>query len=225
LQQAQQTFVTAQSALDRAQQLSIADKSLEAQANLQKAQQDFNSAQSALDRTQQTTLQANQQNFAASQNEIQNTFTSRQAELVRQGQSDLQAKEIASREAITALEQAGITNRFDQDLALKSRMFSIEQANIDARQTRDNENQLKKLGYQYTLDQGKIPTAFAAQISNTTMQGVNTIMADSALSAADDGNGGSPKTRAIQNVINYANAQINWASKFYGTTIPPITPS
>lgn len=242
LLQAQQNHAAAQAALDRAQQLSIADKSIEAQANLQKAQQDFNASQSVLDRAQQTALQTGAQTFAAGQNAIQNDFAARQAELQRQGQSEMQAKDIASREAMTKLEQAGITNRFDQELALKSNEFSIEQANIDARQTKANEAKLTEMGYQYTIDQAKIPTAFAAQISNTTMQGVNTIMADSNLSSTNDGwidskglyvagtgtppagaTPSSPKTRAVQNVINYANAQISWASKFYGTTVPPIS--
>jgi hypothetical protein len=84
------------------------------------------------------------------------------------------------------------------------------------------------LGYQYELEKTKIPAAFAAQITNTTMLGVNTIMADSTLSATVDGkepSGSSPKTRAVQNVINYSNAQISWANTFYGATISPLAAS
>lgn len=48
------------------------------------------------------------------------------------------------------------------------------------------------------------------------MQGVNAIMADGNLNA-------DQKKAAIDNVVNYANSQISWAEKFYGTEIPDIT--
>ncbi len=53
---AQQGFQGGQSALDRAQQTAMADKSIGAQQSLQSAQQTFQQAQSALDRTQQATM-------------------------------------------------------------------------------------------------------------------------------------------------------------------------
>jgi hypothetical protein len=214
---AQQKFATAESALDRATQISLADKSIEATSNLEKARQDFTAAQTTLDRAQQIALQQGQQLFTAGQNDIQNTFTARQAELQRQGNSDLQAKEIASREAMATLEQSGITNRFDKELALKSSQFTIEQNNLDMRQIQDNAAQLDRLGLQIKADQQKIPTAFAAQISNTAMNGVNAIMADGVLTA-------DAKKTAITNLISYANSQITWANKFYSATIPPLTP-
>lgn len=90
LQTAQQNFVAAQSALDRAQQTALADKSIVAQQELQKAQQVFQSAQSELDRAQQTNLQASQQ-----------TFQSGQANLDRAQQATLTAQQIAAQERLT----------------------------------------------------------------------------------------------------------------------------
>ena len=216
LQNAQQTFAGAQAALDRAQQLAISDKSIQAQANLQKAQQDFAGAQAGLDRAQQTALQAGQQEFTAGQNKSQQDFLSRQSELEQSGLDFRQARDIASREALTKLEQAGIDNRFDQELALKSSQFSVEQTNLEKRQIADNAAQLDRLGLQIKAQNQNIPTTFAANISNTTMSGVNAIMADGQMDA-------TAKKNAIANLVTYANSQIAWAEKFYGATIPKIT--
>jgi len=49
------------------------------------------------------------------------------------------------------------------------------------------------------------------------------LIADSTLSAVKDATGTSPKSRAIQNAVDYANAQIKWANTFYSTAIPAMT--
>lgn len=238
LEGAKQNFTAAQSQLDRAQQTAMADKSIEAQQALQAAQQNFSAAQSALDRAQQTNLQTGQQSFQASQSaldraqqtslqmsqqqfqssqqQIQNDFNMRVQQLQESGQDFRQARDIASREALTKLAELGVQNRFDQELALKSSQFNIEQYNLDKRQLIANQNELDKLGLQIKASTAQIPTTFAANISNTAMNGVNAIMADGNLTA-------DAKKAAIANIVNYANAQISWAQKFYGATIPAIT--
>jgi len=214
--QAQQNFASAQAQLDRAQQIAVTDKGISAQANLQKAQQDFTGAQSALERAQQTSLQTGQQQFAAGQNTIQNDFAARQAELERSGRTTLQAQQIASSEAMARLQEAGVTNRFDKEIALKSSQFSVEQNNLDKRQLIDNSAKIQAIGLQIEANRDNIPTNFAATIVNTTMAGVDAIIADGTLNAA-------AKQAAINNLVTYANSQIAWAAKFFGTTIPPIS--
>lgn len=233
-----QNFSAAQAQLDRAQQTAVTDKSIKAQADLATAQQNFNAAQSALDRSQQTSiqkgqqtfesaeaalnrkqqeaLQTGQQEFTASQNAIQNTFAARQAELERSGRTALQAQQIASSEAMAKLQEAGVTNRFDKEIALKSSQFNIEQNNIDKRQLIDNKAKFDAIGLQIEANRDTIPTTFAANIANTTMAGVDAIIADGTLSA-------DAKKGAINNLVTYANSQIAWGAKFYGTTIPPIS--
>ncbi len=245
---ARQGFTSAQAALDRAQQTALNDKGIKAQQDLQTAQQNFGAAQSALDRaqqaglqesqqrfqsgeglaarqfqagqsemdrSQQSQMQSSQQQFQAVQSQIQNDFNMKVQQLQESGQDFRQAREIATREAMTKLEQQGITNRFDQELALKSQSFNVEQYNIERRQILQNEAELNRLGIQIKANNAQIPTTFAANISNTAMSGVNAIMTDGNLS-------GDAKKAAIENVVGYANSQIAWASKFYGTTIPPI---
>ena len=65
-----QKFNAAQADLDRAQQLVLSDKSIEAQQALQRAQQAFQGAQSDLDRANQKALQESQQTFQATQNNL-----------------------------------------------------------------------------------------------------------------------------------------------------------
>jgi len=74
----------------------------------------------------------------------------------------------------------------------------------------------KQIGFKAKVDLQNIPTAFAANISNTTMSGVNAIMSDGTMTA-------DTKKAAITNLITYANAQVDWANKFYSAAIPPIT--
>ena len=95
---------------------------------------------------------------------------------------------------------------------------------------------------QNTLNTANLPKTYAANISTVTLDKVNTLIADSTLSAVADkwyntsGNTwvagappaagyqtSSPKSRAIQNAVDYANAQIKWANTFYNTTIPAMT--
>ena len=160
-------------------------------------------------------LQQGQQSFEAGQNDLQRGFQENMAKLQESGMDFRQAREIASREMMTQLEMAGVNNRFDRELALKSEMFNTEQYNLERRQILDNQAQLERLGLQINANNQNIPTSFAASISNTAMTGVNAIMADANMTAAS-------KQTAVNNLINYANAQISWAEKFYAVAIPRL---
>jgi hypothetical protein len=204
-QQSQQNFQGTQAQLEREQQTA-----------LQQSQQNFQGTQAQLERAQQTALQTSQQDFTAKQQTIQNDFNRQLQQLQESGLSQRQATEIASREAMVRLEQAGIANRFDRELALKSSQFNIEQYNLERRQLLQNQAQLDQLNLQIRANRDTIPTSFAANISNTAMAGVNAILADGNMNA-------DAKKGAIANLVSYANAQISWAEKFYGTTIPRVT--
>lgn len=103
-----------------------------------------------------------------------------------------------------------------QELAQKQSMFNAEQANLDKRQLIQNQAEMDKLGLQIKANRDTIPTSFAANMSTTVMDGVKEIMADGNMTA-------DAKKAAINNLTTYANAQIAWAEKFYGATIPAIT--
>lgn len=158
---------------------------------------------------------ATQQQYSMQQLSSQQYFQERIAALEQSGLDFRQARDLASREMLFKLEQAGITNRFDQELALKAEQFNVEQYNLERRQIIDNQAQMERLGLQINANNQNIPTSFAANISNTTMAGVSSIMADPNMTAAS-------KQAAINNLINYANAQIAWAEKFYATAIPRL---
>jgi hypothetical protein len=249
MQREEQQFRSGESALDRAQQSQLQsnqfgfqgtqadlDRSLQQalqanQISAQDAQQmrDIASREglAAADRFLQQTLQANQFGFQGGQAaldrnqqlnvlNIQQNFQERMTALEQSGMDFRQAREIASREMLTRLEQAGVDNRFDRELALKSEMFNVDQLNQERRQIVDNDAQLQRLGLQINAQNQQIPTNFAASISNTTMMGVNAVMSDATMSA-------DAKRAAVQNLVNYANAQIGWAEKFYKVAIPALS--
>lgn len=249
LQKAQQDFTSAQATLDRAQQTALADKSIEAQKALQIAQQEFTSAQAALDRTQQTSLadkniaaqqalQANQfsfqgqqaeleraQQMTLSQNQIQaqkdlqstqQSFQSAQAELDRAQQAAMADKSIAAQQALQTAQYNFQSAQADMDRAQQVNLQISQQTFQAEQQVKQNQADLDKLGVQLNFQKAQVPATFAANISNTAMNGVNAIMADGNLNA-------DQKRAAIDNIVNYANSQISWSEKFYGTTIPKIT--
>ena len=216
LQTAQQTFTGAQSALDRAQQTALTDKSIEAQNALQAAQQNFAAAQAGLDRVQQTTLQTGQQ-----------TFTATQAGLERGQQTALATAQqtfASAQSALDRAQQVALTDKSlkaQADLQTAQQTFQTTQAALDRAQKTELQNdqqsaQLEQLGFQAKANLQNIPPTFASNISNTTMSGVNSIMADGTMTA-------DTKKAAITNLIAYANAQVDWANKFYSASIPPIT--
>jgi hypothetical protein len=117
--------------------------------------------------------------------------------------------------------------KFGQNAQLQTNLATQQQAaalqaqtqgekSVAERQLIDNQAQLDRLGLQINANKQTIPTTFAANISNTAMTGVNSIMADGNMNA-------DAKKAAIANLVTYANSQISWAEKFYGTTIPQIT--
>lgn len=184
--------------------------------SLQKADQDFQAKQAQTQREFTTSERQESEKFTAAQQKIQNDFNAQLQQLQESGLDFRQARDIASREAMTKLEQQGIANRFDRELALKSEQFNIEQYNLERRQIMQNQMELDKLGLQIKANNQSIPTSFAANISNTAMAGVNAILSDGNLSP-------EAKKAAIDNLVSYANAQIGWAEKFYSTTIPKIS--
>lgn len=160
-------------------------------------------------------LQESAQGFQAAQQLIQNDFNQRMQVLQESGMDFRQARDISSREAMQRLEQMGIQNRFDQELALKSDMFNVEQYNAERRLILQNQAEFDRLGLQLKANTSAIPSNFAATISANAMNGVNSVMADANLNA-------DQKRAAIDNIVGYANAQIAWGAKFYGTAIPAI---
>ena len=222
LQSLQQNFQASQTALDRALSNFQQDKSLASQQALQAAQQNFQGAQAQLERNQQSSLQVGQQQFQASQTQLQNDFTSKMQTLQESGMDFRQARDIASREATTRLEQMGITNRFDQELALKGSQFNIEQYNLERRQILQNQTELDKMGLQIKSQNAQIPTNFAANVSNTVMQGVSAVYGQPMDSSGKPT--AAERAAQVQSLVNYANNQIAWGEKFYATTIPRISP-
>lgn len=182
--------------------------------SLQGGQQAFTASQSELDRSQQTNLQKAQQDFTAAQNEVD-----------RAQQVYLQDRSFANQEALQKSQQN----------------FTAAQSELDRSQQAYMQDDVQ--AFQERMRNTEIPANFAMAISSSLAQSVNAIAADANLSGTVDGYydkdgkfistttipsgfvGSSPKTRAIQSTINYANAQVSWANKFYSTTIPELPSS
>ena len=186
------------------------------QAALQTGQQQFTAGQTQLEREQQTALQTGQQKFTAEQTKAQQDFTSAQTALDRAQQTALADKSAKAQADLQAAQQKFTETQTALD---RTQQTAVQKAQLDAaakQQVVDNQAKLDQLGLQIDANKANIPSTFAANITNTAMTGVNAIMADGNMTA-------TAKQTAIQNLVTYANSQISWAEKFYGTTIPQIT--
>lgn len=240
LQSGAQKFTASQADLDRAQQTALADKNIQAQQQLQLSQQGFQAGQASLDRTQQATLQSAQFNFTAAQSALdraqqtylqdksfenqqalqlaQQTFAGAQASLDRAQQVYLQNDSQQFQATMQDDAQA-----FQTSMTQLQQSFTAAQASLDRAQQTYLQDDMQS--FQSAMQKATVPSQFASQISTSLMSSVNQIAGDPNLSGTVDGiapAGSSPKSRAIQSAINYANSQLSWASQFYGTTINPF---
>jgi hypothetical protein len=202
-------------AADRALQQLLQSNQFGFQTQERLGAQEFDLTRLSAQQRNQLEQMAVQQQNAMQQLSSQQSFQERMSVLEQSGLDFRQAREIASREMLTQLELLGVNNRFDQELALKAEMFNVEQFNMERRQIIDNNAQLERLGFTINAQERQLPTQFAATISNSTMAGVSAILSDPQLSA-------DAKRAQVQNLVNYANAQLSWAERFYATSIPQL---
>ena len=185
-------------------------------AALQGGQQSFTAAQTELERQQQTAMQTSQQTFTAQQSKATQDFQSAQTALDRAQQTAMTDKSIKAQQDLQTAQQNFTSAQSALDRSQQTNLQNDQQEAQAKLQLAQNQADLDKLGVQIKANLQQVPATFASTITNSTMQGVNAILADGTMDAA-------AKKTAISNLTTYANAQIAWGAKFYGTTITPIT--
>lgn len=208
------------------------------QFGLQGAQQQFDNSQAEKNRSFTTLERLGSQDFAAAQTKAQQDFTAAQAVLERAQQTAMADKSIKAQSDLQIAQQnftsaQAALDRTQQTAIQKNQLdFQTNQAAMDRSQQTALQNDQQefataegKANRQVQVDMqqvaikaqnAQIPATFAQNITNTAMSGVNAILADGNLTAA-------AKQTAISNLVTYANSQIDWANKFYGTSITAIT--
>lgn len=191
--------------LDKALQIATPDASTYSRVASENADAKNTAGQFNANAQNQFGLQGRDQSFQAGEAGKTREFQGAQAGLDRDQQVRLQQ-----------LQEAGVQNRFDKELAMRDTQFNVEQAAQDRRLAQQQANALEQLGFQNRLNNENVPSNFAAGVSSTTMERVNAIMADPNLDA-------TAKRNAIQNVVDYANSTMAWAETFYKTTLPRLS--
>lgn len=174
-------------------------------AQLEGARQNFASAQAELDRAQQTAMADKSVKAQQDLQTAQQNFTSAQTALDRTQQTSLQTSQQKFQDYM-----AGLDRNQQTAMQTSQQNFTAEQQRLQNQFAADTQR------VAIAAQNAQIPASFASTITNTTMSGVNAIIADGNLSAA-------AKQTAVNNLITYANSQISWANKFYGTQVPGIT--
>lgn len=188
------------------------------QSSLQTSQQKFAGAQADLDRAQQLVLSNNSIEAQKQLQVAQQQFAAAQADLDRTQQTNLQNSQQTFQQSMQNDAQV-----FQQSMTLLQQSFQASQSQLDRNQQIALQNDAQ--AFQEFMANTQIPVQFATQISSTLSSSVNAIAGDPNLSGTPDGQapeGSSPKSRAIQSAINYANSQLAWANQFYGTNIAPM---
>lgn len=222
LELAKQKFASSEAVLDRLQQ-----------TNLQNDAQDFTKTENAADRTQQTNLQNDSQDFTKSE-----------SALSRQAAADLQNDEQAYK-----VSEAALDRTFKQTEAALDRTQATALQNDQQlfTETLNNSNIPKNFASELTKSVTTSVNAIAADpnLSGTADGYIDPVtkkfvagavpkvgyMVMGAFVAGNPPKGAeavyvtpsSPKSRAISSTLNYANTQIEWANKFYGTSIPVMS--
>lgn len=124
------------------------------------------------------------------------------------------------------------TNVFNRD----SNQFGRDTANLQYRGILDKESQasdqnfraqqatvefsreLEKMGYATKLSNSQLPVQFATSVASQLQSQVSSIMGDANLSP-------EAKQNAITNLVNYSNATMEWAERFYGGTFSRFSPT
>jgi hypothetical protein len=216
LQSGQQQFEAKQADTNRQFTTSERLGSEKFASTLEVAKQNFTSAQAQLDRAQQTAMADKSIAAQDALQKAQQTFTAAQSNLDRVQQTALQTSQQNFSAGQSALDRTQQIKVQDDAQAFAAEQAKIEQTFRANQSSLDRTQQTALTELQIKASNAQIPATFAANISNTTMTGVNSIMADGNMTAA-------AKQAAINNLITYANSQISWANKFYGSSAPAIT--
>jgi hypothetical protein len=238
LQGNDQFFTANENASNRAAQAQLAAMQISAAHDEALANRQFQTTENQANRSFQSAESLANQKFQTSENQAGRSFTAEQnaaqlkaQQLQQQIQQDFQAKlqtlsdatadgrqarALASQEALQKLQEAGVTNRFDQQQALDSAQFDASQAAQVRAAAAQQANTLEQMGYSSKLATAAVPANFAASTAVATNDRVNSILSDPNLDAA-------ARQAAVDNVVANSNATLSWAEKFYGTTMAPIS--
>ncbi|MBF57745.1 MAG: hypothetical protein CME80_08505 [Halomonas sp.] len=102
--------------------------------------------------------------------------------------------------------------QYQQNLGLNQQGYQFDMG----RMRQQFNQEMDRMGYAYELDQRNIPQNYAANISATTLQNIQSIQADPNLQP-------EAKKAAVKNVIDMANANMSWAEAFYNTPMPGMS--
>lgn len=185
---ATQNFQSAQSALDRALQVTLTDKSIAAAAALETARQNFQTAENALDRANQNALQESQQTFQRGENALDRTQQTSLQAAQQAFQSGENALDRTSQQSLQSAAQTFQANENEKNRAAEimladkniSAQSAIQQAQ---REFQRSENQLDRT-QQLAIADKNIGAQLASQTSQQNFA-ASQAAADRAASAAN----------------------------------------
>ena len=106
--------------------------------------------------------------------------------------------------------EAQLDRQQQRDLQTGDQTFRAQQATVDFNR------ELERLGVANRLQQSNVPMTFATNIAAQLQDQVSRIMSDKELSV-------EAKQNAVTNLVNYSNATMAWAERFYGGTFQRFT--
>lgn len=208
----QQEFQAAEAALDRANQVSLTDKSIAANKALQKAQQDFTTAENNLDRIQATTLQTNQQTYTSTQNQMDRWANAANTDKQIAANQALQTGQQTFASGQNALDRSAAASNLATQITANQALQTANQTFQAAQSALDRTAATDLATLQSNLATAAASTTFKANVAISTLNAINAVAVDGNLDA-------TAKNAAIQNITNASNATLDYASTIYSTRV------
>jgi len=208
----QQEFQAAEAALDRANQVSLTDKSIAANKALQKAQQDFTTAENNLDRIQATTLQTNQQTYTSTQNQMDRWANAANTDKQIAANQALQTGQQTFASGQNALDRSAAASNLATQITANQALQTANQTFQAAQSALDQTAATDLATLQSNLATAAASTTFKANVAISTLNAINAVAVDGNLDA-------TAKNAAIQNITNASNATLDYASTIYSTRV------
>lgn len=212
-------FQAAQAELDRAQQVALADKSIEAQQALQKAQQTFQAAESALERAQENALQESQQQFQASEGLINRQFQAEQAGLDRSQQMTVLQAQQNFQAAQSELDRAQQVALADKSIAAQQALQKAQQdfAAAEAALERTQQEKLQNAQQNFQAAQSQLDRAQQIVLADKSLSAQQTLQVaqqefQAAQAALDRAQQSSLADRNLAGQLALQTAQLNAAA-------------
>jgi hypothetical protein len=192
----------------------------DASTNATAGQFNANAKNNASTTNAQLTTQTDQFNAGAKNQaqlqQVQVGAAANTQEVAGQQQKDVLGKQQEFQAAQSNLDRAQQVALTDKSIGAQKALQDAQQAFQAAQLGTQQDNTLEQMKLQSSLNTANLPKTYAASVTAQMQSQASAILADPNLDPP-------AKKAALDNLVNFTNQTLSWASKFYGADMPGLT--